>query len=105
MSVEQELETLAKTLNKANEEYYNYDTPSLSDAEYDSLKDRNTELEEVYPQYKRDDSPSNQVGAPLSGRLPKIKHAEPMYSLAKTHTEDGVYAFDKSVRKLLGMES
>ena len=56
--------------------YYQDDAPEITDAEYDALKVRNTRIEQRFPALKRDDSPSESVGAPPW--LPLIK--SPMQS-------------------------
>lgn len=65
-------------LKKADEEYYNQSTPSLSDAEYDKLKDtlRNADPDNPYLET---------VGTPLpeSTTWKKRKHKIPMSSLNK----------------------
>src|SRR5690606_18587942 len=40
----------------------------------DALKQELIKLEEAYPDLITPDSPTQRVGAPLSGRLPKVRH-------------------------------
>jgi NAD-dependent DNA ligase len=69
---------IVKKLKKADEEYYNKSKPSISDAEYDKLKDslRNADPDNPY---------LATVGAPLaeSTAWNKRKHNIPMSSLNK----------------------
>lgn len=51
-----ELETLAKTMARADIAYHRDDAPEISDAEYDALKQRNIEIEGKFPELKRGDS-------------------------------------------------
>jgi DNA ligase (NAD+) len=105
MQAERELSRLATLLSSANMAYYSLDAPHLSDAEYDLLKQRNSAIEAIFPHLKRDDSPSDKVGAPATDGFGKIKHAQAMLSLGNAFTDDDVFEFDNRVRKFLGLEA
>lgn len=100
-----ELAELARVLNKANTAYYTADAPRLSDAEYDRLKRLNHDLEARFPYLKRADSPSDQVGAPVSETFTKVTHQQRMMSLGNAFDAQDVADFDGSVRKYLGLSS
>jgi len=99
----EELSTLAAVLNTANADYHNEDAPTLSDADYDAFKRRNKDIEERFPNLKRADSPTDQVGAPVSSGFGKIKHAVRMLSLGNAFTDEDVTDFDDGIRKYLGL--
>ena len=67
-----ELARLAEVLAQANRAYHTEDAPEISDADYDALKLRNIAIEERFPELKREDSPSEQVGAPLAEGFAKV---------------------------------
>ncbi|MXQ07203.1 NAD-dependent DNA ligase LigA [Alphaproteobacteria bacterium GH1-50] len=98
-----ELERLARLLGQANLAYHQEDAPEISDAEYDRLKRRNAEIEAAFPELKRDDSPSEQVGAAPAEGFSKITHERPMLSLGNAFTDEDVTEFIRSVRKYLGL--
>ncbi|WP_208349053.1 NAD-dependent DNA ligase LigA [Pseudaestuariivita rosea] len=98
-----ELDRLADLLQKANREYHTEDAPTLSDAEYDSLKRRNIAIEGRFPHLKRTDSPSDQVGAPVADGFSKVRHEVAMLSLANAFDDTDVSDFDDSIRKYLGL--
>lgn len=98
-----ELSRLATLLENANAAYYISDAPEMSDAEYDSLRRRNAEIEACFPDLKREDSPSEQVGARVGDGFAKVAHRVRMLSLGNAFDEDDVRAFDTSIRKYLGM--
>ncbi len=104
-SAQQELARLAEVLLQANRDYHTDDAPRLDDATYDALKRRNTAIEERFPDLKRVDSPSNQVGAPLAEGFSKITHAVPMLSLSNAFDAEDVADFDARVRKYLGLDA
>ncbi|WP_171121396.1 MULTISPECIES: NAD-dependent DNA ligase LigA [unclassified Ruegeria] len=98
-----ELARLAPLILHANTLYHSEDAPEISDAEYDSLKQRNAEIERRFPHLKRTDSPSDQVGARPSDGFSKVSHAVRMMSLGNAFSEEDVVDFDRSVRKYLGL--
>ncbi|KZY50599.1 NAD-dependent DNA ligase LigA [Sulfitobacter sp. KE29] len=100
---ETELARLAEVLRAANTAYHTEDAPEISDAEYDALKRRNAEIEARFPNLKRADSPSEQVGAPVAEGFGKIRHAVPMLSLANAFDAEEVTEFDARIRKYLGL--
>lgn len=58
----QRIDELKEILNEANRSYYILDAPEISDFEYDKLIRELIVLEEEYPEYKTQDSPSQRVG-------------------------------------------
>ncbi len=98
-----ELAKLAADLQRANRLYHAEDNPEISDAAYDALKRRNSEIEARFPDLKRDDSPTDQVGARASDGFTKVTHAVRMMSLGNAFDDTDVRDFDRSVRKYLGM--
>lgn len=100
---EAELAVLAQQLAGANTAYHTEDSPDLSDAQYDVLKRRNAAIEARFPNLKRNDSPSDTVGAAPASRFGKIAHSISMLSLANAFTDEDVEEFDASIRKYLGL--
>ena len=97
----EELRRLAKAMAQADIAYHQNDTPEITDAEYDALKQRNLEIEVRFPALKRNDSPSDKVGAPVSSGFSKVKHAVAMMSLGNAFTDEDVAEFDTRIRKFL----
>ncbi len=100
-----ELARLADILARANAAYHTEDAPDISDAEYDRLKRRNAEIEAHFPDLKRGDSPSEQVGAPVADGFSKVTHAVAMLSLSNAFDDADVSEFDGRIRKYLGLRS
>ena len=96
-----ELEHIAREMAKSDIAYYQQDNPYLTDAEYDSLKRRNAELEARFPQLVRPDSPSKKIGAPLSSGFKKVPHRFPMLSLGDVFSIDEVEDFVLGVKRFL----
>ena len=100
---EEELNRLALILSEANAAYYTDDAPDLTDAEYDRLKRRNVAIEARFPDLKRKDSPSDQVGAAPSEGFAKVQHEVRMLSLSNAFDDADISDFDDRIRKYLGL--
>jgi DNA ligase (NAD+) len=100
-----ELAWLASVLSGANTAYHRDDAPRMSDAAYDALKQRNTAIEGKFPQFKRNDSPSDAVGGEIAEGFGKVQHTVRMLSLGNAFADADVHAFDTSILKYLGLNA
>ncbi len=99
--VSKRIEELIEFINKASYEYYVLDTPTITDQEYDDAYKELLTLEEKYPEYKRDDSPTSRVGGEALSKFDKVTHATPMLSFDDIFNEDEIIAFDERVKKVI----
>lgn len=92
------IEALVYKLNHYNYAYYTLGEPLISDAEYDALYDALVQLEQttgiVLP-----DSPTQKVGAPITGRFSPHRHLAPLYSLDKATTEGELWNWYERVQR------
>ena len=95
---------LRELINKYDYYYYVLDRPLVSDAEYDALKRELIEIEEMFPELRTPDSPTQRVGGPPREGFTQYRHAVPMVSLDDARNEEELREFDRRVRKLLGTE-
>ena len=99
-----ELMRLAKAIAHHNKRYHGDDAPEISDAEYDALVRRNAELEAVFPQLVRADSPSKLVGHEVAASpLAKVTHAVRMMSLDNAFSDEDLADFVQRVRRFLNL--
>lgn len=102
MDIKERIKYLVDQLNEANIEYYVNDNPTLTDNEFDSLLDELIKLEEKYPEYKLDNSPTSKVGTTVISEFNKITHPTPMFSLGDVFNEDEVISFCNKIEKEIG---
>ncbi len=98
-----ELEQIALEMAEHDRRYYQDDAPTISDAEYDALRVRNSAIEQRFPHLVRPDSPNARVGAAPSEKFDKVTHAVPMLSLGNAFADDDVAEFCDRVRRFLGI--
>ncbi len=96
-----ELARLAKLIAEHDRRYYQEDAPTVSDAEYDALRQRNNAIEARFPELIRKDSPSRKVGVAPTGKFKKVRHAVPMLSLDNAFADEDVTDFADRIRRFL----
>src|SRR5262245_9269613 len=96
-----ELKRLATEIAAHDKRYYQQDAPTVTDAEYDALRQRNAAIEARFPDLVRADSPSKRVGAAPTGKFKKVRHALPMLSLDNAFAEQDVVDFVARIRRFL----
>ena len=99
IDVEKRIDELVKILEEANYNYHVLDNPTITDQEYDSLFRELQILEEKYPEFVRDDSPTHRVGGVVLDSFNKITHSIPMMSLGDVFNEEEIISFDQKIKK------
>jgi DNA ligase (NAD+) len=100
----EELTVLADEIAAHDIRYYQHDQPTISDADYDALKQRNAGIEARFPHLVRDNSPSLRVGAARSEQFAPVEHGVPMLSLDNAFSDEDTAEFDARVRRFLKLE-
>lgn len=95
------MDELISAIQKASYEYYVLDKPSITDQEYDDFYNELLNLENKYPNLKRDDSPTNRVGGEALSKFEKVTHETPMLSFDDIFNEDEIVAFDERIKKTI----
>src|SRR3954464_1976488 len=84
--------------------YYVLDDPEIGDEAYDALLDELRELEAAHPELRTPDSPTQRVGGPPVSALEKVRHRQPMLSLANARSDEELRAWVARMRGHLARE-
>ncbi len=98
---QERIDYLKKEILKHNEAYYKNDSPLISDAEYDELKE---ELKKLVGD-SMDDEVLNLVGYKVLDEFQKVEHRIPMISLNNGFDEEDLKDFNERCLRFLGMNS
>lgn len=101
MSVLEEMQNLVKELNFHAEQYYKFDSPVISDGEYDKLYDRLVALEKE-TDFVLPDSPTRRVGDDVLKEFKQYRHTHKLYSLDKCQSYEELLAWRARTEKALG---
>ncbi|MSP31083.1 MAG: NAD-dependent DNA ligase LigA, partial [Acetobacteraceae bacterium] len=100
-----ELAHLAAEIARHDEAYHRHDTPLISDAEYDALRQRNATLEVRFPHLLRADSPSLRIGNVPGHGFAKVRHRVPMLSLDNAFDTEEFSEFSARIHRFLGLDA
>ena len=95
---------LRQHLWEANQAYFNENREIVPESVRDQLKKDLIVLETKYPILVTPDSPTQRVGVPLSGKLPKVVHRTPKYSLSDVFSAEELRGFDERVKRFLKVD-
>ena len=93
------IEELRRQLNQYAYEYYALDSPSVSDAIYDSLYGELKQLETKYPELITPDSPTQRIVASSTTKFQKYHHKRRMISIMDTFSDQEAYDWVSKVRR------
>ncbi|WP_043618499.1 NAD-dependent DNA ligase LigA [Nonomuraea candida] len=91
---------LSELVEEARWRYYVLDQPTVSDAQFDQWFQELLALEEAHPTLQTPDSPTQKVGAPVSGDFAKVTHLNRMESLDNVFNAEGVAAWQARAERL-----
>ena len=81
--------------------YYVQDSPEISDADFDMLMKELIALEEKYPEYITEDSPTQRVGGEALSKFDQVRHSVQMMSLSNAFSKQDLLDFDSRVRQMI----
>ena len=96
-----EIEKLSKELNQHNQSYYVEDKSLISDFDFDQLLKKLQELEEKFPQWANDYSPTKRVGGDITKKFETVIHKYPMLSLSNTYSKEEIEDWVSRVKKMV----
>lgn len=99
--VQERIVKLKEKIRELNYQYFILNKSEVSEAVRDSLKLELKQLEERFPEFITPDSPTQRVGAPLSGKFEKVTHITPKKSLSDVFSFEEIEEWEAKIKKLL----
>ncbi len=101
MTVKEKIDQLRVDLHRHNYNYYVLNAPEIPDKEFDEMMRELQDLEQAYPEYADENSPTMRVGSDLNKDFMQVAHKYPMLSLGNTYSESEVSDFYNRVKESL----
>ncbi|MDD5055729.1 MAG: NAD-dependent DNA ligase LigA [Candidatus Peribacteraceae bacterium] len=98
------IDKLKAEIWRLNRAYFIENKPKASEDVRDALKQELIALEKEHPDLVTADSPTQRVGAPLDGRLPKVRHLSPKESLQDAFSREEMEDWMDQMRRSLGKD-
>ena len=102
MDILQTIQTLRDELNQHNHNYYVLDTPTISDYDFDLKLKQLQDLEQQYPDYFDENSPTQRVGGTITKNFQTVVHDYRMYSLDNSYSVADLSDWENRIQKVLG---
>lgn len=103
-SAQERILSLSTILDTHRYLYHVKDTPEISDEAYDSLFSELLALEEKYPEYKKDTSPTSRVGAEPLESFTKVTHSVAQWSFDDIFSFEDLKKWDEKVLRFAQKE-
>ncbi len=101
-AVYQQIVELRKEIDTYNYEYYVLDRPSITDYEFDQKLKKLQELEDQYPEYFDENSPTQRVGGAITKNFETVVHEHRMYSLENSYSKEDLVEWENRIQRILG---
>ena len=95
----QRIAGLSEELAHHNYLYYVKDAPVISDLEFDEMLRELQDLEDKFPEFRSETSPTQRVGGGITRNFPTISHKYPMLSLSNTYSREELEDYIKRISK------
>jgi len=99
VQIKNKIEALRQKIRHHDYRYYVLSDPEVADKEYDDLMRELKSIEDKYPQYKTEDSPTARISSGIPEGFKTVLHKQKMLSLDNTYSIDELKQWDERVRK------
>ena len=95
------IEKLSKELHKHNYNYYVLSQPTIADYQFDIMLKELMQLEEQFPEFIDENSPTKRVGGTITKEFETVNHKYRMLSLSNSYSQEDLIDFEKRIQKLI----
>lgn len=101
-SARERIGKLKEVINHHRYLYHVLDSPEISDAALDSLKNELEELETKFPEFITKDSPTQRVSGEVLPQFKKVRHEVLQWSFDDAFSIDEMLSFEKRLERIIG---
>ena len=98
------IEEISNQLRTHNHNYYVLSESTISDYDFDMLLEELQKLEEQFPEFAFEASPTKRVGGEITKNFKTVKHKSRMLSLGNSYSKEDIEAFETKIKKLVENE-
>jgi DNA ligase (NAD+) len=102
MSIQETIQALRNELNQHNYNYYVLDDATISDYDFDLKLKELQDLENKYPEFFDEHSPTQRVGGTVTKNFKTIAHQFRMYSLDNSYSKEDLLDWENRIQRVLG---
>ena len=96
--IKRQIEELRAEIKRLSDLYYNEDNPGTDDFTYDKMMRELKELEEKYPEFADEESPTKTVGGNASTLFSPVEHKVPLKSLEDAFSYEELIEFENRIK-------
>ena len=97
----QKIFALSEELRQHNYNYYVLDKSEISDYDFDMKLEELQKLENEFPEFAEENSPTKRVGGAVTKNFNTVKHQYPMLSLSNSYSKEEIEDFETRIKKLV----
>ncbi len=98
------IEVLSDELREHNHNYYVLSNPTISDFQFDKMLEELQGLEEQFPEFALETSPTKRVGGAITKDFETVTHKYRMLSLSNSYSKEDLIDFENRIQKLIEEE-
>ncbi len=91
---------LTEIINRLNHAYYVENESEVSDFEFDKMLEELQVLEQEFPEFSNEHSPTKRVGGDITKKFQSVVHRFPMLSLSNTYSQEEIVEWENRIKKL-----
>jgi DNA ligase (NAD+) len=97
--VKAEIEKISGEIDCYNHQYYVENNSLINDFEFDKLLEKLQKLENEFPEFALETSPTKRVGGDITKKFESVKHRFPMLSLSNTYSVEEISEWENRIKK------
>ncbi|MBV6485540.1 MAG: DNA ligase [Flavobacteriales bacterium] len=102
--VKEKIQQLTQEITQHNYNYYVLSNPTVSDYDFDMMLEQLMKLEQEFPEFADENSPTKRVGGEVTKEFETVKHKYPMLSLGNSYSKEEIADFETRIKKLVDGE-